>query len=163
MADLLTSVLIFLQTSTLGEIVRNAAYVYPFLEAVHIVGIALLVGPAFAFDFRVLGVGSRFVSISTAAHLLLPVSHVGLAIAAATGIALLSAQATVVANSGAAPWKFGLLILAGLNIVIFHHVIYRGGMGRVDAEAPIRARISAAVSLATWTCIIFAGRLLAYT
>ena len=161
---MLNSLLMLLQSSALGDLVRNAQYLYPLLEAIHILGIALLVGPVFAFDLRLLGVANRIVSVPTAARHLLPVSHVGLAIAFATGIALLSAQATVVANTGAAPWKFGLLILAGLNVPIFHYGVYR----HVDewAEAtvtPIAARAAAVVSMAAWIGVILAGRLLAYT
>ena len=90
--------------------------------------------------------------------------HIGFAIAVTTGIALLSAQATVVAGAGAAPWKFGLLILAGLNIPVFHYGVYR----RVDewtdaAVTPVAARVGAAMSLVAWMGVIIAGRLLAYT
>ncbi|QYM71683.1 hypothetical protein K1X45_08895 [Pseudochrobactrum sp. Wa41.01b-1] len=164
MLDLLNSLLKLLQGSALGETVRNAEYLYPVLEATHILGIAVLVGPAFSFDLRLLGVGHRVVSVTTAARYLLPVSHIGMAIAVATGIALLSAQATVVAGTGAAPWKFGLLILACLNVLVFHYGVYR----RVDewkdaAVAPVAACVGAGVSLIAWTGVIFAGRLLAYT
>lgn len=164
MPEFLNSLLVLLQGSALGEAVRGAQYLYPVLEAVHILGIALLVGPAFAFDFRLLGAGHRVVSVTTAARYLLPVSHVGLVIAFATGISLLSAQATVVAGAGAAPWKFGLLILAGFNVPVFHYGINR----RVDewtdaAVTPFAARVGAVVSLIAWTGVIFAGRLLAYT
>ena len=164
MADLLNSVLMMLQSSPLGAIVRNAGFVYPILEAVHILGIALLVGPAFTFDFRVLGFARRIVSVSTAGRYLLPVSHIGLAVTAVTGIALLSAQATVIAITGAAPWKFGLLIFAGINVAVFHGGAYRSvDLWKDLAVTPVAARAGAAVSLVTWTGIIFAGRLLAYT
>ncbi|YCI06342.1 hypothetical protein M1D34_30525 (plasmid) [Ensifer sp. D2-11] len=79
MPDLLNSFLMTLQSSALGDVVRNARYLYPVLEAIHILGIALLVGPAYAFDFRLLGIGHRFVSVTTAERYLLPVSHAGLA------------------------------------------------------------------------------------
>lgn len=160
----LNSLLMLLQSSSLGDLVRNAAYLYPLLEAVHILGIALLVGPAFTFDLRLLGVGHRVVPVTTAARYLLPVSHVGLAVAAITGIALLSAQATVIAGTGAAPWKLGLLIVALVNVPVFHYGIYR----HVDrwtsaAVTPVAARAAAGVSVIAWTGMIFAGRLLAYT
>ncbi|MEZ0212935.1 MAG: hypothetical protein ACAH27_08310 [Xanthobacteraceae bacterium] len=153
-----------LQASALGDLVRNAEYIYPILESVHILGIALLVGPAFTFDFRLLGVGHRVLSVTTAARYLLPVSHVGLIVAAITGITLLSAQATVVANTGAAPWKLALLILAGLNALVFHYGVYRHVDRWTDAAVtPIAARVAAGVSMTAWTGVILAGRLLAYT
>jgi hypothetical protein len=164
MLDTLQPMLALLQISPIGNTVRNGLYIYPLLEAAHILGIALLVGPAFTFDMRLLGIGHRIMSVTTAARYLLPVSHIGLAIAFATGIALLSAQATVVAGAAAAPWKFGLILLAGLNVLAFH-----AGVGRRVAQwddtaaTPMPARIAAIISLLAWTAITFAGRLLAYT
>jgi hypothetical protein len=166
MPELLDTFLRLLQGSALGQTVRSAAYVYPGLEAVHILGIGLLIGPAFTFDIRLTGVAHRVLSVTTAARYLLPVSHVGFgfAIVAITGIALLSAQATMVAAAAAAPWKFGLLFLACLNVLVFHAGIYR----RVDAwgdaaVTPVAARVAAGVWLIAWTGIIFAGRFLAYS
>ena len=164
MPELLNSLLRLLQDSALGETVRNAEFLYPVLEASHILGIALLVGPAFTFDLRLLGFGHRIVPVTTAARHLLPVSHIGFAIVMITGIALLSSQATVVAGTGAAPWKFGLLILACVNVLVFHCGIYRRVNEWTDAAVPpIAARAGASVSLIAWTGVIFAGRLLAYT
>ncbi|MGA4419583.1 hypothetical protein ACI2UY_05325 [Ralstonia nicotianae] len=164
MPDLLNSLLKLLQDSPLGEAVRNAEYLYAVLEASHILGIALLVGPAFTFDLRLLGFGHRVVPVTTAARHLLPISHVGFAIAIITGIALLSSQATVVARTGAAPWKFGLLLLACLNVLVFHGRIYRRVNEWTDAAVtPAAARAGACVSLIAWTGVVFAGRLLAYT
>jgi hypothetical protein len=159
----LDALLGWLQGSALGEAVRATPFLYPVLEASHILGIAVLIGPAFAFDLRLLGVGRHLVPVSTAARFLLPVSHVGLVVALATGLALLSAQAVVVAASGAAPWKFGLLLLAGLNVLIFHRGVYRRVEDWADAAVtPMPARVAASVSLAAWTGVIFAGRFLAY-
>lgn len=164
MFDLLNSLLVLLQGSVLGEVVRRAAYLYPLLEASHILGIALLLGPAFTFDLRLLGVGHRIVSVTTAARGLLPISHIGFAITIFSGVALLSSQAKVVAGTGAAPWKLGLLILACLNVLVFHFGVYRRVNDWTEAAVtPLAARIGAGVSLIAWTSAIFAGRLLAYT
>lgn len=163
MPEWLESILRWVQDSAIGDAVRSTPFMYATLESLHILGIAVLVGPAFAFDLRLLGVGRHLVSVRKAARYLLPVSHVGLAIAVATGILLFSAQAIGVAGSGAAPWKLGLLLVAGLNILVFHLGVHN----RVDDWAdtgttPVAARTSAIVSLMTWTGVIFAGRFLAY-
>ncbi len=162
---MLNSLLMLLQGSALGDMVRNAQYLYPVLEAIHILGIALLVGPAFAFDLRLLGCRDTALCPSPLPRAICCPSRTWASPSPfATGIALLSAQATVVASAGAAPWKFGLLILAGLNVPIFHYGVYR----RVDewadaAVTPIAARAAAIVSMAAWIGVILAGRLLAYT
>ena len=163
MPDWLNALLKLLQDSALGEAMRGAEYLYPLLEASHILGIALLVGPAFTFDLRLLGFG-RVVSVTTAARHLLPVSHVGFAIVVLTGVVLLSSQATIVAATGAAPWKLGLLILACLHVLVFHGGVYRRVNEWTDAAAPpLAARAGASVSLVAWTGVTCAGRFLAYT
>lgn len=155
--------LMLLQNSALGETVRSAQYLYPILESIHILGIALLVGAAFSFDLRLLGMGQRNLAVTTAARCLLPVSHIGLAIAASTGVALLSAQATVVATAAAAPWKLGLIVVAGINVVVFHHGIYRTVANwDLHAPVPLFAKVSALISMFVWTGVIIAGRFLAY-
>ena len=47
----------WLKDTPIAEAVRGTPYLYPSLEAIHIIGIALLIGPAMAFDLRLLGVG----------------------------------------------------------------------------------------------------------
>ena len=164
MYTFLESLLVFLQESRLGEAVRGTDYLYATLESLHILGIVVLVGPAFTFDLRLMGGGSQLISVTKAARYLLPISHIGLIITVFTGIALLSAQATIIAGSSAAPWKLGLLILAMVNILIFHKGIYRKVERWDDAKTtPIAARVAAVVSILVWTGVIFAGRLLAYT
>ncbi|MCY1299513.1 hypothetical protein D9M70_490420 [compost metagenome] len=163
MPDLLNAWLMLLQDSPLGETVRNAQYLYPVLESIHILGIALLVGPAFTFDLRLLGAGLRIVPVTTAARYLLPLCHSGLGIVATTGIALLSAQATVVAAAEAAPWKLGLIVVAGINVLVFHKGIYRTVTDwDLHAPPPLPAKVSALVSAFVWTGVIVAGRFLAY-
>ncbi|BCW58623.1 DUF6644 family protein [Arthrobacter sp. StoSoilB20] len=163
MPERLELILRWLQDSMLGDAVRSTPFMYPTLESLHILGIAMLVGPAFAFDLRLLGAGRSLVSVTKAARYLLPMSHIGLAIAVVTGILMFSAQAVGVAGSGAAPWKLGLLVLAGLNVIVFHRSVYRRVPEWAEADTtPAAARISAVVSMSTWTGVIFAGRFLAY-
>lgn len=136
---------------------------YPTLEALHILGIGLLIGPAFAFDLRLLGAGKRLMSVDVAARYLLPLSHLGLMVALLTGISLLSAQPLVIASSAAAVWKFGLLLIAGVNILIFHRGVYRSINHWSQAPVtPVAARVAAGVSLSVWSGVVFAGRFLAY-
>jgi hypothetical protein len=152
-----------LQRSAAGGAVRTTPFLYPTLESLHVLGIAVLVGPAFAFDLRLLGFGRRLVPVTTAARYLLPISHVGLVVAAVTGGVMLSAQATAVAGSAAAPWKLGLLLVAGLNVLVFHRGVYgRVAQWNNAVVTPTPARVAAGVSLTAWTGVIFAGRFLAY-
>lgn len=154
----------WLEDSWFADSVRGTAYLYPMLESVHIIGIALLIGPAAAFDLRLLGLGRQALRVTTAANHLLPLSHLGFIITAATGVAMFLSNATLVADRGSALWKLGLIVLAGLNILIFHARTYRGVADwDMDRSAPVAAQIAAVVSLTSWSGVTVAGRLLAYT
>ncbi|MEO3868579.1 hypothetical protein ABGB18_07105 [Nonomuraea sp. B12E4] len=147
-----------------AEFVRVTPWVYSSLEVVHLLGLALLVGPAVLFDLRLLGAGRQAVSVVAAARHLLPVARAGFAAAALSGVVMFAAGAREVAGTGAAPVKLALLVIAGINIALFHRGVYR----RVSAwdgarRTPAAARTAGAVSLVTWTGVVACGRLIAYT
>ncbi|MFJ8021492.1 hypothetical protein [Streptomyces sp. NPDC096311] len=102
--------------------------------------------------------------MTTAARHLLPLSRLGFAVAALSGAAMFVSGATSVGNSGAAPWKLGLIVVAGISIAVFHKGVYRTvDHWDLGTGAPVRARAAATVSALTWTGVIVSGRLLAYT
>lgn len=154
----------WLEDTLVAEAVRGTPYLYPTLETVHIIGIALLVGPAAAFDLRLLGVGRGTLRVSVAADYLLPLSRIGFAIAAVTGVVMFVPGASLIADRASAPWKLGLLLIAGLNILLFHRRTYRHvGTWDIERSTPGAARFAAVVSLTSWSGVTLTGRLLAYT
>ena len=63
--------------------------------------------------------------------------------------------------------KMCLIMAAGLNAALFHTIVFPSVQVWDSEEMrklgpPPSARISAAVSLAIWVCVIACGRLLAY-
>jgi hypothetical protein len=143
--------------------VRMTPFLYPMLESLHMLGIALLVGPALAVDLRLVGVGRGVLPVTILSRYLLPMSYMGFGLVALTGAAMFTGIARAVTSSPAAPWKFGLIALAGANIVIFHTGVYRTVKDwDLHARIPLRAQVAALVSASSWTGVIIAGRLLAY-
>lgn len=104
----LASLFGWLEGTAAGEAVRITPYLYPMLESLHIIGIALLFGSIVPLDLRLLGVGRGVLPVTTVARHLLPLSFLGFALAAATGSALFTASAMAVGASPAAPWKLAL-------------------------------------------------------
>ncbi|WP_104139015.1 hypothetical protein [Arthrobacter sp. ZGTC131] len=154
----------WLEDGPFADAIRGTAYLYPMLESIHIIGIALLVGPAMAFDLRLLGLGRQKLRVTAAANYLLPMSRLGFIVAVVTGVVMFVPGASLIADRGSAPWKLGLLLIAGLNILIFHRGTYRSVADwALDRATPMPARLAAAVSLASWSGITVAGRFLAYT
>jgi len=154
---------IWMELSSIGEAVRTTPFLYPTLESLHILGIALLVGSSVAFDLRLLGIGQKFLPVTIAARHLLPLSRIGFTLTFITGIALFTANALTVGFSSAAIWKLMLIVIAGVNITFFHTGIYRTVQDwDIDTQSPARAKFAAVISAFTWTGVIIAGRLLAY-
>jgi hypothetical protein len=154
----------WLEQTALAEAIRTTPWAYSTIEIVHLLGIAALVGPAMAFDLRLLGAGRAVLPVTTAARHLLPLARAGFAVAALSGCALFVSGAIEVAGSDAMPAKLALLGVAGANVALFHLGIYRTvARWDTDRPPPARARVAGAVSITTWAGVIACGRLIAYT
>ncbi len=154
--------LVALETSGLGEALRGSLWLYPLVEVLHILGLALLVGAVAAFDLRLMGLHARLPA-EALSRLLLPVAVVGFVLAVPTGILLFISEATALAGNPAFLVKMGLLIAALANIALFHcgagrRILDWGGGGR----PPAAARVAGAASLLLWVAVLAAGRLIAY-
>lgn len=140
--------------------IRESIWIYPFLETLHVIGLALVVGSIVSFDLRILGL-SRALPIPALERHLLPWVWTGFAINAATGVLLFISDAAEFADNTALQAKLSLIVVAGLNALVFQKRLYRG-VETWDSGAPVSARVSAALSIALWLAIVVAGRMIAY-
>jgi hypothetical protein len=142
--------------STLAGFPALAAHpwAYPALEAVHIAGIALLVGNLVLLELRVWGAAPEL-PLRPLARLALALALAGFGVVALTGLAMFSAQPGDLLANRAFVVKMGLVALAGLNAALFHA---RDGLARLDGVA----RAQTALSLGLWLGVIICGRWIAY-
>lgn len=144
--------------------VRESEYLFPLFNAIHVISLCALLGTIAVFDLRLLGVLFRAERASTVARNVLPVAWVSFAVAAISGIVLLFSEAARAYASPAFWAKMFLLLLAGLNPLVFHRTVFR----RVDrwdessAAIPWNAKAAGAASLLLWASILVAGRAMAY-
>lgn len=151
------------EATAFARAMREWLWLYPAVEVVHIVGIALLVGSAILFDLRILGLNRRIPVEHLARHLL-PVAVAALVLIVPSGLAMFSAHASEFITQRTFLIKMLLLFAAAHNAVFFHLIPYRGvGAWSTGVPAPPAAKISALVSIAIWIGVIACGRLLAYT
>jgi hypothetical protein len=154
--------LVWLEQTSPAVAMRNSIWMYPIVEIVHIVGIALLVGSAFMFDLRLLGL-SRHVRVTDMAQHLLPRARLGLAIVVPSGLLMFVAHASDWGTSPVFRIKVVLIVFAILNTFVFHGrttaSIQQWDQGR---PTPLGGKAAAVVSMVMWTATIAAGRLLAY-
>ena len=153
---------VWLETTGLSVAMRQWAWLYPAVEIAHILGFVVLVGAAFMFDLRLLGVSRRLPVAAMERHLL-PWARASLVLVVPTGVTMFAAHATEFATNPAFRLKLVLIAAAGLNAAIFRRVPFRSvGDWDTGRRAPAAARIAAGVSLVLWTAVIACGRLLAY-
>ena len=88
----------------------------------------------------------------------------GLVINIITGIGFVASDPLPYLMNGAFRLKLLLMLVAGLNILIFYFVLPREARQlQTNASAPIAARLVAAASLLLWLGVIWAGRFIAFT
>jgi hypothetical protein len=154
--------LVWLETTGLAVAMREWLWLYPIIEILHIIGLAVLVGAAVLFDFRLLGV-SRSISVKALAGHLLVWARRSLILIVPTGLMMFTAHATEMASNPAFQIKMVLLCAAGINAAAFHAGVFHGvAAWDSGAPAPRSAKASAILSLCFWAGVITCGRLLAY-
>lgn len=143
--------------------IRQSSWLFSAIVAIHTLGIILTVGTISLVDLRLLGFGLRREPVSTVLQQLLPLTWSGFALMFITGSLLFCAEAVMVFNSISFRIKIALILLAGLNALIFHKTVYRGASSWELAPAtPFRARLAGILSLTFWIGVVGAGRAIAF-
>lgn len=156
------ALLVALQDSALGQAMRQSLYLYPAVEIVHLLSIALLVGSILALDLRL--VGWRVVSPTwPLARHLLPVAVTGFVFAVLSGLMLFTTEAASLFFNPAFRIKIALLLMAGLNALLLHRGAWREiGQWSGEPRPPGRVRVAGALSALLWIGVLSFGRLIAY-
>ena len=148
--------------SPLGVALRESAWLYPTVESLHVVGLALLVGSIFVVDLRLVGIG-RNVPLKALLAFVLPVTLSCLLLVVPTGLLLFIAHASDLIGNRAFLVKLTLLFAAAINALMFHVGPYRQAIDQAPGAASGAAtRASAIASMGLWIAVIIAGRMIAY-
>jgi len=142
---------------------HESRYAYDLIESVHVWTLTLFFGLAVMFDLRLLGWTMRSVPVSEVARRLLPWTVLGFVVMVISGTLLFTAIPLRSYQNIFFRIKMAMLLLAGLNVWIFHSGVYRRVTTWDVASAPPRAaRVAGALSLVLWVCIVLSGRMIAY-
>jgi hypothetical protein len=151
-----------LQSTGLATALRQSFWVYPIVNAGHIVGLALLFGAIVPLDLRLLGFW-RKVPLAEMSRMLLPVAIAGLVLAVSTGALLFSVRATEYAATALLWIKFSLIACAIANALLLRlslawAVHEQSGL----AGTTPRLQLAGALSIGLWLAVIVAGRMIGY-
>jgi hypothetical protein len=153
-----------LEDTGLASHIRHSLYLFPFLEAVHVMALAVVFGTVTIVDLRLLGLASTNRPFQRVADELLRWTWAGFAMSVITGATMFTTNARVYANNTAFRIKLVLLALAGLNMLMFHLTAGRtAAQWEKRGSAPASGKTAAALSIVLWIAIIFAGRVIGFT
>ena len=150
--------------ATEGSIaLHESMYMYPILESSHVLALTLFVGFAVIVDLRLLGLILKQAPVSEVVDRLLPWTVAGFIVMNITGVLLFYAIPIRTYHSIFFRAKVIFLVLAGLNVWLFHSRIYQR-IAEWDHAiiTPRAARRAGVASLILWGAIIIAGRMIAY-
>jgi hypothetical protein len=157
------AIISWMQNSDIGTGIRESIWLFPVVEATHVLTLALSVGVLIWFDLRLMGWGMKHQPISQVHKQVMPYAFVGFFIMFVTGVLLFWSEAEKCYSSGFFRAKVVFLVLAGLNAGIFELSTKRT-IEDWDKYPipPVKARMAGLVSIISWAAVIIAGRATAY-
>ncbi len=149
----------WLEDTAIGVVIRDSLWLFPVIEAVHLLALALIGGTILIVDLRLLGFGIRSQSSATLAKSLHPWLVGGLITMVATGVPMFLSEAIKCYYSPPFWYKMSFFVVA-----LLYTFTVRKRVAAADAAAlgPVWGRLSALVSLGLWFCVGFSGRWIAF-
>jgi hypothetical protein len=147
------------EASFIGQTIRESLWLFPVIEAAHLLGLAALGGAALIVDFRLLGLGLRQ-PIREIAQSAQPWLYGSIGVMLATGIALFLSESIKCYYNPSFWVKMTALPLA----ILFTITVKRRVTRKEDHEiGPWTARLVALTSIALWLVTAAAGRWIGFS
>jgi hypothetical protein len=147
------------QDTPVAQAIAASAWLYPTIETVHVLALTLVVGSIAMLDLRLIGAAHRDRTVTRLAAEVLPFTWVSFAFAVLSGALLFSSAAVKLFDNTPMRIKMALLVLAGINMGLFHLFTWRD-VHRWDGRfpTPMAAKLAGGASLALWVGVVFFGR-----
>jgi hypothetical protein len=146
------------ETTPLGLMVRESMWLFPAIEAVHLLGLCLLGGALLVVDLRLLGTGLTTTPVATLARHARPWLVAAVIVMIATGVLLFLSESVKCYYSQAFWVKITTLPLAlAFTVAVRQRVIGIAGVSRGTE------RLTGATSLFLWFVVAAAGRWIGFS
>lgn len=153
----------WLNETPLSVALREGDWPFAIIETFHILGLGFSVGTIVWVDLRLIGLAMRRERVTDVIHGLEPWAMGGFLVMFLSGMLLLLAEPLKAYSRLAFRLKVVMLVLATINVLVFHRGIYRTIAQWDEADVlPWQARTTGYLSLILWLGIIIAGRWTAY-
>jgi hypothetical protein len=143
--------------------IRESDWLFPTIETVHVFALVLVVGTIMRVDLRLLGLANKERPFSQVASEMLPWTWVAFGVAALAGTLMFSSKALTYYSNIPFRLKMICLLLAGINMALFHWLGTRQLEAWDHGRPPLAAKLAGGASLLLWTTIVAAGRWIGFT
>ena len=147
------------EASWLGQLVRDSLWMFPVIEAIHLLGLCVLGGALLIVDMRLMGLGLRNQPVAVVARNARPWLIVGIVVLLVSGVLLFMSEAVKCYYSPA----FRLMIATLPIALAFTFAVRERFASHAAAETTWRSRLVAAVSLVLWFTVAAAGRWIGFS
>lgn len=152
------------QSTGIGDFVQSHTWMFPAGEALHFMGLSLLVGVIGMVDLRMLGFAKKVPFAPL--HRLTPWGIAGFGINVSTGIMFwfVNPELYALEVPQISFYKLLFIFLAGVNLLVFRLTVFDQMMrlGPGD-DAPLLAKFIGATSIFLWLGVIWWGRMIMFT
>jgi hypothetical protein len=149
--------------SPVAEWMRQSLKAMPFVEATHVLAIALVFGTILVVDLRLLGFPDRKRPFTRISREMLRLTWVAFAVAVVTGALMFAPNATTYFGNTAFRLKMLALLAAGINMAVFQLITVRSVSTWDNERPPVAARAAGILSITLWLTVIFLGRWIGFT
>jgi hypothetical protein len=159
MTHALLPVFQWFSTTWAGVLIQRFTWVFPAIEAIHIVALTVLFGAILFIDLQMLGLVRRDTSAAKLARDLDPWAFSSLILICGSGLLLFSSEAMKLYNNKPFQLKMALLITA----IVYHFTVHRwvtnAHNGRIGL---LWTRLAAIISISLWLGVGLAGRAIGF-
>jgi hypothetical protein len=146
--------------TALGETVRESTWLFPLIEAFHLLGLGLTAGAVLLVDLRLLGVGLSKQPVAQLSAGAEPWLYGSLTLMFASGIPLFMSESIKCFYSFPFWVKMTALFLVLVFTFTVRRRVTRSGLA---AERPRLGRLVAVVSLCLWFAVAWGGRWIGFS
>ena len=147
------------EASWLGQLVRESVWLFPAIEAVHLLGLCLLGGALLVVDLRLMGFGLRNQPAALIARSARPWLIAGVAVMLITGVLLFMSEAVKCYYNP----SFRVMITTLPLALLFTFAVRERVASREGSVTSWKSRLTATVSLALWFTVAMAGRWIGFS
>ena len=146
-------------TSWLGQKISGSVWLFPFVETIHILAMAIMFGGLLVLNLRMMNLTMKRQSLQLLSTTLMPFVNWGVAIMLLSGYAMFCSEAMKCFSNDGFKFKMASLLL----VLIFQYTVYRSFLKKDDAQRSSAVSMGVALlNFVLWFCVGAGGRAIGF-